>query len=140
MSGCQARIHHWCLLQSSTGFGLLGHAAKMAQASGVTFRIRSEAIPLLGGAYALAEAGCLPGACFRNLEFVDPLVSFAKGIDYTRRMLLLDAQTSGGLFMCVPEGADAGVVVGELRKRGYPHAAVVGEAVEQQGVMAVVVE
>jgi selenide,water dikinase len=122
-----------------TGFGLLGHATKMAQASRVTFLIRSREVPLLPGAYAFAEAGYLPGACFRNQEFTDPSVEFTKGIDYTRRMLLFDAQTSGGLFLCVPQGTDAGEIVQELRQCGYPDAAVIGEAVAKR-TAAIVVE
>ncbi|MCK4748633.1 MAG: selenide, water dikinase SelD, partial [Bacteroidales bacterium] len=52
-----------------TGFGLAGHALKMAEASKVSFRIHSDRIPLLAGAYQVFEKGSIPGATFRNLEF-----------------------------------------------------------------------
>ena len=85
-----------------TGFGLLGHAVNMARAGGVTFRIFADSLPLLPGAYALADKGCLPGACFRNQEFAQEECRFAKNIPYTLKMIMFDAQTSGGLFMAAP--------------------------------------
>jgi selenide, water dikinase len=114
-----------------TGFGLLGHAVKMAQASGVTFRLKSDSIPLLPGARELAELGCLPGACFRNREFTDGNCSFAQGVDYDLKMLLADAQTSGGLFMAAPQ-ATADALLTRLRAAGYPAAAIVGEVVAKR--------
>jgi selenide, water dikinase len=120
-----------------TGFGLLGHAMKMAEASGVTFRFNSSAVPLLSGAYDLVENGCIPGACFRNQEFVEEQLKVAKGVDYNRKMLMLDAQTSGGLLMCVPEGVD-GSILDDLHTAGHPAAAVIGSVVEKKEVTLVV--
>jgi len=111
-----------------TGFSLLGHARGMARASGVTLRIRAADVPLLPGAFDLADAGCLPGACFRNQTALDADLSFAPGIGYTQKMVLLDAQTSGGLLMCVPPDRVA-AVLDELRAAGYPRSACVGEAI-----------
>ena len=54
-----------------TGFGLLGHALKMALASYITLKIRSAEVPILPGAFELADKGCIPGAAFRNQEFVE---------------------------------------------------------------------
>jgi selenide,water dikinase len=84
-----------------TGFGLAGHAMKMAEASGVSFRIRSLQVPLLPGAYQVFDRGSIPGAAFRNLEFTGNHAHFARGVDYNIKMLLHDAQTSGGLLMAV---------------------------------------
>lgn len=89
-----------------TGFGLLGHLHRLCKSSGVAARISSAAVPLLPGARTLAEAGHIAGGTKRNLEFVSPFVtSSAPDIDLT---LMADAQTSGGLLLCVPEArADA---------------------------------
>jgi len=115
-----------------TGFGLLGHAMQMADSSGVTLRIQASRVPLLPGAYALAEAGCLPGAMFRNLDYVEKQVHFAPGLDYSLKMLLLDPQTSGGLFFGVaPERADDALA--RLRDAGYTAAALIGETVKRAG-------
>lgn len=84
-----------------TGFGLAGHAMKMAEASKVSFRIRSPQIPLLPGAYQVYEKGSIPGATFRNLEFTGQHAHSTRGVDYNMKMLAHDAQTSGGLLMAV---------------------------------------
>ncbi len=84
-----------------TGFGLAGHALKMAEASKLSFRIRSQQIPLLPGAYQVYEKGSIPGATFRNLEFTGHHAHSTRGVDYNMKMLAHDAQTSGGLLMAV---------------------------------------
>jgi selenide,water dikinase len=114
-----------------TGFSLLGHALKMAQASGVTIEIDSEEVPLLAGAYELAETGCIPGAAFRNQEFVEPDCLFEKDVDYSAKMLCLDAQTSGGLFMCVSED-NAPDVRKKLIDNGYLRTCIVGRVTEKR--------
>jgi selenide,water dikinase len=84
-----------------TGFGLAGHALKMAEASGVSLRIRTSQIPLLQGAYQVFEQGSIPGATFRNLEFTGQQAHCTRSVDYNLKMLVHDAQTSGGLLMAV---------------------------------------
>jgi selenide,water dikinase len=113
-----------------TGFGLLGHTMQMADASQVTLRLQASQVPLLAGAYDLAEAGCLPGAMFRNLDYVERKVFFAPGLDYSLKMLLLDPQTSGGLCFGVA-AAQAGATLARLREVGFPQAAVIGETVRR---------
>jgi selenide, water dikinase len=94
-----------------TGFGLLGHAFKMARASGVTAVIDSAAVPYVDGARASLAAGYVPGGSRRNLDWVRPYLDASVTDD--ELVLLADAQTSGGLL-----------VAGELP--GHP---VVGELV-----------
>ena len=84
-----------------TGFGLAGHALKMAEASKVSFRIRTTQIPLLPGAFSVFEKGSIPGATFRNQEFSGDQAHFTRTVDYNLKMLVHDAQTSGGLLMSV---------------------------------------
>lgn len=111
-----------------TGFGLLGHALQMAEASQVTLRIQASRVPLLAGARTLAERGCLPGAMFRNLAYVEGRVRFAAGLDYPLKMLLCDAQTSGGLlFGLAPEHAARALA--RLHAAGFTAAALIGETV-----------
>ncbi|WP_433346839.1 selenide, water dikinase SelD [Microtetraspora malaysiensis] len=104
-----------------TGFGLLGHAFKLARASGVTAVIDAAAVPVLDGAREAVRAGFVPGGSRRNLDWVMPQVH-AAGIDDETMVLLADAQTSGGLLIAgeIP-GAP---VIGELVPRG-PHSVVV---------------
>jgi len=94
-----------------TGFGLLGHAFKLARASGVTAVIDHAAVPLIEGARQAAEAGHIPGGSRRNLAWVRPHTE-AGGLSGEDLLLLADAQTSGGLLVAgeIP-GAP---VIGEL--------------------------
>jgi len=98
-----------------TGFGLLGHLYKLARASGVTAVIDAAAVPYLDGARESAEAGYVSGGTRRNLDWVGPHTHFASTLGETERLLLADAQTSGGLLVAgeVP-GAP---VIGELVAR-----------------------
>lgn len=121
-----------------TGFGLVGHAMKLATASKVTITITSALVPLLGGVYDLAEMGCLPGACFRNQEFTEFSTKFAKGVDYNRKMLLMDAQTSGGLLMTVPETSNPEMLLRELQQSEYPYAAIIGSVLPAQDLPLII--
>jgi len=85
-----------------TGFGLLGHLRQMLKASGVSARIDSQAVPLLPGALELAQTERFPGGSLRNLTDVKGDVLFPEEMPEARRLLLADAQTSGGLLMAVP--------------------------------------
>jgi len=111
-----------------TGFGLLGHCLEMARSSGVTLKIESVRVPLLPGAYELVEWGCIPGAAFRNQAFVQRHTRFAPEMDYNRKMLLLDPQTSGGLLMTVSPEAAPSILEG-LEAAGYPRSTPIGEVV-----------
>ena len=129
-----AEVMQACAVKAGTditGFGLLGHVMQMAAASRVTVRIQASRVPLLAGALALAEAGCLPGAMFRNLDYVDNRTRFAPGLDYSLKMLLLDPQTSGGLCFGVAfEQAQA--ALDRLHDAGYAAAAIIGETIARQ--------
>jgi selenide, water dikinase len=115
-----------------TGFGLLGHLRKMAEASCVDVIIHPEIVPLLPGARELAAAGLVPGGSGRNLawarERLDP-----GGADELALILLADAQTSGGLLFGATPAA-AREAVERLRATGHD-AAIVGHAVAGQGRM-----
>jgi selenide,water dikinase len=91
--------------------------------------VDSRSVPLLPGALELAEAGHVPGGTRRNLADLAVDVSWAAGVPESLRILLADAQTSGGLLMAVPlEKLQA--LVGRLSSAGTPASAVIGEVVE----------
>lgn len=97
-----------------TGFGLLGHAFKLARASGVTAVIDHRAVPLIDGVRSAQRAGHMPGGSRRNLAWVTPHADFGS-LSEEVLLLLADAQTSGGLLIAgeIP-GAP---VIGELVPR-----------------------
>jgi selenide,water dikinase len=90
-----------------SGFGLLGHLRALLRASGAAAEVEADRVPLLPGARELAEAGHVPGGTRRNLDDLEPDLTTEPGISPTTRVLLADAQTSGGLLMAVdPERLD----------------------------------
>jgi len=114
-----------------TGFGLLGHALEMAEGSDVVITVDASKVPLLDGAYDLIDMGCIPGAAFRNLKYVEERTRFVESLDYNLKMILLDAQTSGGLLLsCKPD--TAGKLVTGLKEAGYPHTAIIGKVTERK--------
>jgi cysteine desulfurase len=86
-----------------TGFGLLGHLHEMTFASGVEAEIHSGDVPLLPGAKEMAAAGIIPGGTLHNLEFVEKFIAWDEKVSYLKKVLLCDAQTSGGLLISLPE-------------------------------------
>ncbi len=97
-----------------TGFGLLGHAFKLARASGVTAIIDHELVPYIDGARAALRNGHIPGGSRRNLAWVAPHADFS-GLADDELLLLADAQTSGGLL--VAGEIPGATVIGELVTR-----------------------
>jgi selenide,water dikinase len=86
-----------------TGFGLLGHALEIAEASKVHLTLHLGSIPFLRNAYSYAENGHFPGGSADNQMYYAPKVEFEAGIDDIAQRLLFDAQTSGGLLIALPE-------------------------------------
>ena len=114
-----------------TGFGLLGHSYKIATSSNVTLSIDSNQLPLLPGALELAEMGCIPGGCFRNQEYVEQACDFDANLNYERKMLMMDAQTSGGLLICAPQNT-ADDLLAELIDTDYPESRIIGEVLTKK--------
>lgn len=93
-----------------TGFGLLGHLKHMMDGSGVRAVIDASKVPLLPGAAELAALGFIPGGTRKNLSYVAPATRFADTVSETTRLILADAQTSGGLLLSVPQASAADLV------------------------------
>ena len=81
-----------------TGFGFLGHAAEMAEASRVALHFDFSKIPFLSGARSYAERGIFPGGAFDNKGHFEHQVKFSANLGEPDQMLLFDPQTSGGLL------------------------------------------
>ncbi len=113
-----------------TGFGLMGHAVKMAQGSGVTIKLYADSLPAIDGVEELIDMGCLPGAIFRNLEYCGQSVEFSSRCSTYAKMLTADAQTSGGLLMAID--SDKAQAALEDIKAYHPKAAIIGEVIAQK--------
>lgn len=88
-----------------TGYGLLGHACELAEASGVLLEIEAARVPQLPEALALYRAGYVTRACDTNHDYLREKLQAPEGLDPALLRLLLDAQTSGGLLVSLPETA-----------------------------------
>ena len=113
-----------------TGFGLVGHASEMADASGVTFEIAVPDVPLVGGARQAIEKGLAPGGLFLNQHYYSAFVESRTRADGRTVELMYDPQTSGGLLIALPEGS-LGAFDGALNARGGESWAI-GRVVERR--------
>jgi selenide,water dikinase len=96
-----------------TGYGLCGHLIEMLTGSGVDAEIDAGAVPLLPDVLALASRGAVPGGTQANRRFCDPQVDWGE-LPEPERIVLCDAQTSGGLLVALaPARADAFVTACE---------------------------
>lgn len=102
-----------------TGYGLLGHTHEMADMSGVRIRLFLRSIPFMAGADEYARAGAWPGGSADNMRFFGAGVKFEESIGEIAKMLLFDAQTSGGLLLAVPEGS-VDDVLSDAERGGIP--------------------
>lgn len=122
-----------------TGFGLLGHALEMAEASGVALRFDAAEVPLLPGALRCAEEGILPGGAWRNRDHLlgthgeaGARLRLGASVPEALAHLLYDPETSGGLLIAVPP-EHLPILEAEMERRGQP-CWIVGEALEGAGI------
>ena len=109
-----------------TGFGLMGHLASMVRGSGVGATVRLADVPVLPGARELLAAGTAPGGTHRNMNSVADSIDWDDSLTEEDRLLLCDAQTSGGLLISVP-AEDLDALLAGLREAAVPTVAVIGE-------------
>ncbi len=129
-----ARAHGARAATDITGFGLSGHLAEVAEASGVTLRLDHDAIPALPGAVRMLAEGFTCGGAQANTRHAAERVEIRADLAAEQAELLHDPQTSGPLVACVPaDQADAALRA--LREAGYEQAARIGTVEEQVGTL-----
>lgn len=120
-----------------TGFGLAGHAAELAESSGVTAVLEVHRLPLLPGADQLAAQGNRSRANRSNREFSERHLRFDGRPDDLLTEFLFDPQTSGGLLISVPHERAADLVA-RARAGGADAACIVGSIAPEQEARIVV--
>ena len=113
-----------------TGFGLIGHLNSMMRASGTAAQVELSRIPVIPGTWDLISKGTVPGGTLRNQESADRYVQWHEDISREARLLLCDAQTSGGLLISVPP-EKSGQLLQKLAAAGVSTDQVIGEVVAQ---------
>lgn len=116
-------------LTDVTGFGLVGHALEICDASKVSLRITRNALPTLDGTVKYAEQGVLPGGGQTNRKYYQSRVNILSEPDSPQNWLLFDPQTSGGLLICIGENV-AGELLRALKDSGVS-AVMIGTFVPQ---------
>jgi selenide,water dikinase len=120
-----------------TGFGLLGHLSEMLGAGDVGVRVAADRVPVLEETWAFVRQAVVPGGTRRNLASVDGFMDWSERLDESQRLVLADAQTSGGLLMAVdPSAADA--LLADLHARGVTAARTIGEFTDSSARIEVV--
>jgi len=114
-----------------TGYGLMGHLVSLCRASRVSAEIDPAAVPMISNEIGdLIALGCVPEGSRQNL-YATTVVADWGNTDEARRILLTDAQTSGGLLLCVAE-ANLENVLNVLRRASTISAAVIGRIVPRR--------
>jgi selenide,water dikinase len=117
-----------------TGFGLIGHAWEMVQASGQGMRIFYKNLPFMEGAKVYAEKAVFPGGAYDNFEYYQNHVQFNGELEDWERMLLFDPQTSGGLLAAVDEQRYIKYL---STQRGHPLFWKIGEVITDRQIQVV---
>ncbi len=113
-----------------TGFGVIGHATEMAEASNVTVELVAGALPIYEGVIEIAAANRSGGMESNRAHFASGLD--AADIDPAVLDVSFDPQTSGGLLVALaPDAAPRAIAA--LEAAG-DHAAIVGEVRARDGV------
>ena len=114
-----------------TGFGLAGHSYEMARASKVTINIDHTKVPVFDEAEAMFRRGFTTGSSASNLDMIKETCDLSK-LEASRRELMVDPQTSGGLLVSVPED-EANNIIQKLLDAGLEEAAIIGEVLAHDG-------
>jgi selenide,water dikinase len=114
-----------------TGYGLLGHLYELVHASTTGAKIYSSKVPVIDFAWELARQKIIPGGTLANLKFIQDKVDWDKEITEEAKLILSDAQTSGGLLIAVAKEKEQKLMDG-LISRGVPDPVVIGEIIEDQ--------
>jgi cysteine desulfurase len=114
-----------------TGFGLLGHLLGMMKGANTSAIIEAKSIPIFEGVLEQVTAGIVPGGTKNNYEYTLPFVGYSELISLSMKMILNDAQTSGGLLIAVAAEQE-NKILALMHKRGIISAVKIGSVVKSK--------
>ncbi|HDR68421.1 MAG TPA: selenide, water dikinase SelD [Bacteroidaceae bacterium] len=113
-----------------TGFGLIGHLSELSLASKVDVALFADRIPVFDETKSFAAAGIVPGGTLNNLQFFSKYVTWDESLSEITKIILCDAQTSGGLLFTVPQNEKDRIIT-ELINAGIRSAAHIGNCLKK---------
>lgn len=113
-----------------TGFGLIGHLSEISVASKVNIELFADSIPVFDETAGFAAANIIPGGSTNNLNYFSKYVVWDNDISSITKIILSDAQTSGGLLFTVPAN-EKEKIVSELKNAGIQSATHIGNCIEK---------
>ncbi|MBN1253446.1 MAG: selenide, water dikinase SelD [Bacteroidales bacterium] len=109
-----------------TGFGLIGHLSEMTYGSKVNCKIYFKNLPFIEGLFDLPIADLISGGTKSNTEFVENKVVYENTFSELDKLIINDAQTSGGLLVSIPmQFKDE--FISECKKQGLNQTSFIGE-------------
>ncbi len=112
-------------------FGLCGHLCEMVEASKVGAKIYVSKVPIIESALKLAKERIVPGGTLSNLMYAEKKVAWDEKVINEEKLILGDAQTSGGLLVSVPKEKER-ELLRSLISKGVSNSVVIGEMIEEE--------
>ena len=116
-----------------TGYGLIGHLYEICRASNVSAEIEINKVPFFNKVEQFAKKGAVPGGTKRNLDFFSKHIEFEDSVQNHQKLMLADAQTSGGLLIslsknnahsltsfCKKQSIGSVQIIGKFASSNYP--------------------
>jgi cysteine desulfurase len=116
-----------------TGFGLLGHLLEMMRGSQVSAEINADRVPMISGVREYLQSGMVPGGTLQNQAYTEPFLRWRQGTEESLKIILNDAQTSGGLLISSPFKTAAGLL-DVIRSGGAQQAEIIGRVLPSSGL------
>lgn len=113
-----------------TGFGLLGHSLESIN-SDITFELDFNSIPIIDKTLELVKEKVYPGGTARNFKYIEDKVEFNSNLTKEQKLILSDAQTSGGLLVSMSK-EDAKEYIKKIESYTFGLASIIGEVVPKR--------
>ncbi len=114
-----------------TGFGLLGHLNEMCIGSNVSAKVNFKDVPLISDTIKFAKDGIIPGGTKNNLKFIENNILFSNSIKIYKKLILSDAQTSGGLLIACPK-KETESLLKDLNSNSDFKSVIIGEFIQKE--------
>ena len=120
-----------------TGFGLLGHLSEISLASKMDVEIIADHVPIIEKTWEFATSNIIPGGSVNNLNHFSKYIDWGDNISDIEKIILSDAQTSGGLLFTIPQN-EKDDVIKELKEAGISYSSHIGNCVSKgNGVITI---